>query len=165
MKAAMRRTSPVAEGTSPLQHRCSVRIGSRCMRKCSALGAALIGVFAAILPANGEDAGIYAFIHSEARGRSYTPPLRVAPQIATRTLDFSPRRRSTRPAIARVPAVARVRVSKTVVDEPSPKITRDPKTIGEISNPLLALLADENSQARRYGGVPGWCTGVQRQAR
>ena len=68
MKAAMRRTSPVAEGTSPLQHRCSVRIGYRRMRKCSALGAALIGVFAAILPANGEDAGIGAFIHSEARG-------------------------------------------------------------------------------------------------
>jgi hypothetical protein len=81
----VRRKSLVAEGTSPLQHRCSVRIGSRCMRKCSALGAALIGVFAAILPANGEDAGIYAFIHSEARGRSYTPPLRVAPQIALRS--------------------------------------------------------------------------------
>ena len=56
-------------------------------------------------------------------------------------------------------------MSKTVVDEPSPKITRDPKTIGEISNPLLALLADETSRpgdmvvfpdgVRVFRGKPG----------
>jgi hypothetical protein len=104
------------------------------MRKCSAIGAA-VGVLAAIVPASSEDAGIYSFIHSEARGRSYSPPVRVAPPIAPR-IELAPRQRLSRPAVARVP-------DRAVAEEPSPKIDRDPTTIGEVSNPLPALLADE----------------------
>ena len=115
------------------------------MRKRSAIGAAVVGLIGAVVPAISEDAGIYSFIHSEARERSYaSPPVRVTPQFAPRPLQLTPRQRVTKPAIARAPARAVARVpAKAVAEEHSPKIERDPKTIGEVSNPLPTLLRDE----------------------
>jgi hypothetical protein len=128
-------------------------VGVRLMRKRSAIGAAVVGLIGAVVPASSEDAGIYSFIHSEARERSYASPLRVTPQFAPRPLQLTPRQRVTKPAIARAPARAVARVpAKAVAEEPSPKIERDPKTIGEVSNPLPTLLIDETL---RPGDM--WC--------
>jgi hypothetical protein len=99
------------------------------MRKSSALAGALAGVIVAVVPASGEDAGIYSFIHAEARGRAHAP-VRAAPSYAPAPVEFAAPRNAPTRQQARLP-------------DASPLVKRDPKPIGEVSNPVPALLADE----------------------
>jgi hypothetical protein len=98
------------------------------MRRGSVLGGAVVLAVSTVFPASGEDSGIYAFIHSEARGRAYVP---VAPQFAPPAFEIAPRRTTSKPEVVRLP------------EETAPVTARDPKTIGEVSNPVPALLSDK----------------------
>ena len=92
--------------------------------------AVVLPLLIGVVPANGEDAGIYAFINSQQRERPILP-ISVAPHTPLR-LEIAPRGRARKPA----PLKAR-ETAATVV------MPIKPKPMGEVSNPVPALLADE----------------------
>jgi hypothetical protein len=90
----------------------------------------------AAVPAVGEDAGIYAFIHSQRPERA-TAPARPMPEIALPRFDVqAPRARLARPR-----AVSRPREEREEAGKPVMPVAARP--IGEVSNPVPALLADK----------------------
>lgn len=98
---------------------------------------AVLGLAAgAAVPAIGEDAGIYAFIHSQRPERAVAPA-RPMPEIALPRFDVqAPRARLARPR-----AVSRPRQEREEAGKPVMPIAARP--IGEVSNPVPALLADK----------------------
>ena len=98
---------------------------------------AVLGLAAgAAVPAVGEDAGIYAFIHSQRPERA-TAPARPMPEIALPRFDVqAPRARLARPR-----AVSRPREEREEAGKPVMPVAARP--IGEVSNPVPALLADK----------------------
>jgi hypothetical protein len=106
---------------------------------------ALTALAAALLPsvsANGEDAGIYAFIHSQQRERAYTPPPpqpATAPAFTLPRLDWDvPRSRLSRPRTFVQP-----RHDDDVEEASKPTMPLVAKPMGEVPNPVPALLADK----------------------
>ncbi|HEX8165013.1 MAG TPA: hypothetical protein VF601_04405 [Beijerinckiaceae bacterium] len=97
--------------------------------------AALAAALLPSVPASGEDAGIYAFIHSQARGRAYAPP--PAPAFALPRLEWDvPRSRFARPR-----PLAHPRDDGTESSRPTMPLVAKP--MGEVENPVPALLADK----------------------
>ena len=94
------------------------------------------------VPASGEDAGIYAFIHSQQRERAYAPPPRPAPApaFALPRLEWDmPRARLPRPRTVVHPHHDDVDVE----DSSKPTMPLVAKPMGEVPNPVPALLADK----------------------
>jgi hypothetical protein len=101
---------------------------------------AVLGLAAgAAVPAVGEDAGIYAFIHSQRPERAVAPT-RPMPEIALPRFGVqAPRARLAKPR-----AVSRPREEREEREEAAkPVMPVAARPIGEVSNPVPALLADK----------------------
>ena len=126
--------------------------------------AALAAALLPSVPASGEDAGIYAFIHSQQRERASAPPPRPAPapSFTLPRLEWDvPRSRVSRPR-----PMVHPRVDDDDVEEASkPTMPLVAKPMGEIPNPVPALLADKTLRSgdivvfpdgpRVFRGEPG----------
>jgi hypothetical protein len=126
---------------------------------------AVLGLAAgAAVPAVGEDAGIYAFIHSQRPERAVAPA-RPMPEIALPRFDVqAPRARLPRPrAVSRPRQERQEREEREEAGKPVMPVAARP--IGEVSNPVPALLADKTLRAgdivvfpdgpRVFKGQPG----------
>jgi hypothetical protein len=101
--------------------------------------AALAAALLPSMPASGEDAGIYAFIHSQAPGRAYAPPRPApAPAFDLPRLEWG----APRPALPRPRPLAHPR-HDDVEEASKPTMPLVAKPMGEIPNPVPALLADK----------------------
>jgi hypothetical protein len=90
------------------------------------------------VPASGEDAGIYAFIHSQQRERAYAPP-RPAPEVSLPRLEWgAPRSRLAKPR-----TFAHPRNDDPEKSSRPPQMPLVAKPMGEVPNPVPALLADK----------------------
>ena len=108
---------------------------------------AIVGIaVAAVVPASGEDAGIYAFFHSQQRERAF-PPVQTVPQYAAPHQKWIvPRSRLAKPSLGpRAPKPAsplpspREKARKVA----QPEMPLKARPIGEVTNPVPALLADK----------------------
>jgi len=107
----------------------------------------------AVVPASGEDAGIYAFFHSQHRERAF-PSVQTVPQYASPHQKWIvPRSRLAKPSLnaASPPRSPREKAQKVAPPVmPQPVMPLKARPIGEVTNPLPALLADKTL---RSGGI------------
>jgi hypothetical protein len=128
---------------------------------------------AAVVPASGEDAGIYAFFHSQRRERAF-PPVQTVPQYAAphqkwivlRSRLAKPSLGPRAPKAASPPRSPREKAQKVAQPVmPQPVMPLKARPIGEVTNPLPALLADKTLRSgdivvfpdgpRLFKGQPG----------
>jgi hypothetical protein len=100
--------------------------------------AALAAALLPSVPASGEDAGIYAFIHSQQPERAYAPP-RPMPEVALPRLEWV----APRPALPRPRPVVHPRHDDAEEASKPPQMPLVARPAGEIPNPVPALLADK----------------------
>ncbi|HEX8665406.1 MAG TPA: hypothetical protein VF744_15395 [Beijerinckiaceae bacterium] len=105
--------------------------------------AALAAALLPSVPASGEDAGIYAFIHSQrgyAPERAYAPPRPApAPAFDLPRLEWG----APRPVLPRPRLQAHPRHDDAEEASKPPTMPLVARPIGEIPNPVPALLADK----------------------